>query len=59
VNQWEKLLRLAAEGPCPDERGAEAFIAQAEKLVQAARENLRPRCTTPAKAELMRYPAKG
>ena len=33
----------------------EEFIAAAERLTAAARELLRPRATTPAKAQLQRY----
>lgn len=54
---WQELERLATVGPQADEyEAAEAFIAEAEKMTNAARELLRPRAVTPSRARLMRYP---
>jgi hypothetical protein len=54
---WDQLCDLADNGPREGEYAeAERFIAEAERMVNAARELLRPKAVTPSRARLMRYP---
>lgn len=54
---WQRLTVLAANGPKDGEYAeAEAFIAAAERLTNAAREIIRPRAVSPSRARLLRYP---
>lgn len=55
---WDRLSELATNGPADNELAeAEAFIAEAERMTNSARELLRPRAVSPCRAKLMRYPA--
>jgi hypothetical protein len=57
ANWWERLGELATNGPKPGEYAeAEPFIAEAERLIGAARELLRPRAVTPSHARLLVNP---
>jgi hypothetical protein len=54
---WARLTDLAANGPQPGEfEAAAAFIAECERLTNAAREQIKPRAVSPSQARLMRYP---
>jgi hypothetical protein len=39
----------------PDTAAAEAFIAECERLTNAAKELLRPRAVSPARAKMIRW----
>jgi hypothetical protein len=55
---WERLCDLAANGPQPGEfEAAAAFIAECERLTDAARELIAPspHATSPAKARMTRW----
>jgi hypothetical protein len=54
---WERLCELATRGPEPGQFAeAEAFIAEAEALTNAARALINPCAVSPAKARILRYP---
>jgi hypothetical protein len=54
---WNRLEQLATVGPDPDDyEAAERFIAEAERMTNAARALIDPGAVSPAKARLMRYP---
>lgn len=54
---WHRLEKLANGGPQVHAQ-AEAVIAEAERLTAAAKALLHPGAVSPAKARMMRYPAK-
>lgn len=54
---WHRLEQLATVGPEPGEYAeADKFLADAEAMVNAARELIKPRAVSPAKARLQRFP---
>jgi hypothetical protein len=54
---WNRICALAERGPKPSDDLAEidAWLTEVEAITNQARELIRPRSTTPAKAKMTRW----